>query len=750
MMGLRAALFSHYRRHPLQLVSLVMIIVLATALWSGVWDLTRQARDSLDQSARLLADRYQVQRDDGAPVTVDDFVTLRRQGVCVLPWLEVQRPAPQGRVIGVDPLSLSCLGDDHPDQAARIRDKLASPAIVDIHQAATIAAKGYDRRFQLWVVDPAVSLPSGFRLTSGTNGLDTGDLADSFLLNLDALCVLVLLITALLVRSVYQLGLMQRRDSLSLLRRYGVDSARIQRYLVAELLLVATLSALPGIALGRLASRVFAGGFDQVMAGLFDTGLFAQGSGWLSGLSALGVVLIAVLWGVLDLLVPSYARTLRGGRAVALAAVATLASVGLLLIADSLAWVFVGVALLFAGIGLMTPRWLAGMLASGASRAGSPLAQWSLKEMAVMLRQLALPAVALQFAVATVIAVQALVSTFETTFYDWLDQRLQGDLFIQVPLDQGVTAAESILASSDAVIDWNTVIRGRAQVGQVVTDLLAVDPGSGLLQAWRFQASVDQPWQALRNDGVLVNEQLARRQSLSVGQRLRVTVASRTLDRTVVGIYPDYGRPVGEIALPRSVLPDSFHADFASLAVSLSGAAGAGQALQRQLANAWQVDHLDVRDNGRVRELARQVFRQTFVLTRAISLLTLALSAVSLLLMGRVFFAGRFWYYQLLHVWGLSLTAIHRRLRWQAVGLTGLIALSALPLGVFMTWVLVARVNPLAFGWSLPMAVYPLFWLELTGLCAAIGLLIAWLSRRTVGDRPPAPVAVNRLGAAER
>ncbi len=749
-MGMVPALFSHYRRHPLQLMSLVLIIVLATGLWSGVWDLTRQARNSLAQSSRLLADRYQVQREDGAPVTVDDFVTLRRQGICVMPWLEVQRPAPQGRVIGIDPLSLNCLARDHPEQANRVKDELASPAVVDIHKAVTIAARGYDSRFQLWLADPSVQLPSGFRLSSGTSGLDTGDLADSFLLNLNALCVLVLLITALLVRSVYRLGLMQRRDSLSLLRRYGVESARIQRYLVVELLLVTTLSAVPGVLLGRLAARLFAGGFDQVMAGLFDTGLYAGSGGWVSALAALGVVVIVVLWGVADLLLPAYARLVRGRGVIRVSIMAAAVAIGLLMAADTLAWVFAGMVLLFAGVGLLTPRLLGAGLSRGAARSGSPLGQWSLQEMAVMMRQLALPAVALQFAVATVIAVQALVSTFEATFYGWLDQRLQGELYIQVPDNHRFRTVEPILASSDAVADWNTVIRGQARVGTITTDLLAVDPDSALVQAWQFQASVAKPWQALAKDGVMVNEQLARRQSVVVGQRLQLTVAGKDLARTVVGIYPDYGRPVGEIALPRSALPAGFQPDFASLAVALSATPGAGERLQTQLARAWQVDHLEVRDNNRVRELARQVFRQTFVLTRAISLLTLALSAVSLLLMGRVFFAGRLWYYQLLHVWGLSMGAIHRRLQWQAVGLTGLIALSALPLGIFMTWVLVARVNPLAFGWSLPMAVYPLFWLELIGLCAVIGLLIAWLSRRAVGDRPPAPVAVNRLDASER
>ena len=36
------AMLSHYRRHPLQLLALWLLLTLATALWSGVWTLTTQ------------------------------------------------------------------------------------------------------------------------------------------------------------------------------------------------------------------------------------------------------------------------------------------------------------------------------------------------------------------------------------------------------------------------------------------------------------------------------------------------------------------------------------------------------------------------------------------------------------------------------------------------------------------------------------------------------------------------------------
>lgn len=168
------------------------------------------------------------------------------------------------------------------------------------------------------------------------------------------------------------------------------------------------------------------------------------------------------------------------------------------------------------------------------------------------------------------------------------------------------------------------------------------------------------------------------------------------------------------------------------------------------LKQVWQVDSLTVRDNRAIEELASAIFDQTFLLTRAMTTLTLILSAIALLMMGWVFFSTRAWYFRLLVVWGLSRRQASAQLVRLSVSLTGAIALLALPLGVWLTWVLVHRINPIAFGWSLPMAVYPGFWLELGVLSMLIGLSIALLMSRQLKSPTVAPVNANALAGGER
>lgn len=756
---LAGALFSHYRRHPLQLLALAVMIVLATMLWTGVNHLTSQARASLNQSEQAVAERQQVVREDGQMLALDDFVTLRLAGVCVMPWLEVT-PETGNRLVGIDPLAAHCFGAGTSPSPA-LDQPLNGKPFVDMGVATAIKAR--DSRLYLLTPDTTQTahLPGAYQLTSFTTSPDTGELGDSFLLNLEALGILVLLITALLLRSVYLLGLAQRRDSFALLHRFGVSPDRVQRWLVFEILALALMCVVPGVGLGRWLAAGLGGGFGQALDGLFDIPLYAgQGQGWaMPVLVMLAVVVIACLG---DLLLLRFRERLSlilpepvySGLATLLLA----AGLAMAWLAPSLPWVFIAVALVFAGAGWLAPHAVARIARWCAGRSTTPLALWRYRELAVLARRLTLPLVALQFALAMVLAVQALVTTFEVTFDRWLGQRLEAAYYIEVPAGaDGRQAAEWLTRQQTNVpgLQWHRVMRGQAQLtgtgnaDSPQVDVFAVAPVGALIRPWSLLEAADQPWETLASgSGAMINEQLARRQNLGVGDNVQLRLGNQQRVMPILGVYPDYGRPLGEILLNAETLPDSFNVRFESFSIT-PGKPGIAQ-MTDALQEIWQVEALSMRDNDTIRELATSVFDQTFALTRAMTLLTLILAAAALLMMGWVFFSTRAWYFRLLVVWGMSQRQVAGQLLRLALVLTGGIAVLALPLGIWLTWVLVHRINPLAFGWSLPMAVYPAFWLELGMLSLAVGLSIAALMRRQLGRPAVAPVSASALTGGER
>src|SRR5690606_4459032 len=113
-----AVLLSHWRRHPMQLATLLVGLIAATALWSGVQALNAQARLSYDRAAAAFGGgrvpTLTPAQSDTVPQSL--FAELRRAGWPVSPVLE-GRISVQGRglrLIGIEPLTLPRDGGPAP------------------------------------------------------------------------------------------------------------------------------------------------------------------------------------------------------------------------------------------------------------------------------------------------------------------------------------------------------------------------------------------------------------------------------------------------------------------------------------------------------------------------------------------------------------------------------------------------------------------------------------------------------------
>src|SRR6201997_1221102 len=105
-----AVLLSHWRRHPMQLATLLIGLISATALWSGVQALNQQARESYDRAAAIFggARTPMLIARNGAAFPQALFVKLRRAGWPVSPVLEgrVQIGGHSYRLLGIEPVTL--------------------------------------------------------------------------------------------------------------------------------------------------------------------------------------------------------------------------------------------------------------------------------------------------------------------------------------------------------------------------------------------------------------------------------------------------------------------------------------------------------------------------------------------------------------------------------------------------------------------------------------------------------------------
>jgi putative ABC transport system permease protein len=300
-----AVLLSHWRRHPMQLATLLIGLISATALWSGVQALNQQARSSYDRAAAIFggARTAMLVGRDGATFPQQLFVDLRRAGWPVSPVLEgrLQIGGRSYRLLGIEPVTLPAeVGNAPAIGRADLQTFVTPPgemlvapetlSDLNLPDGATPLASGGallpPLRVQPQLVPDVLVVDIGIaqrllkmpdqvsRLLIGKakarrDALEnvTGDklrlvepdaesdlerLTDSFHLNLTAFGLLSFFVGLFIVNSAVGLAFEQRLPMLRTLRACGVSARLLNTVLLAELVSLALLAGVVGLVCGYL------------------------------------------------------------------------------------------------------------------------------------------------------------------------------------------------------------------------------------------------------------------------------------------------------------------------------------------------------------------------------------------------------------------------------------------------------------------------------------------------------------------
>ena len=333
-------LLSHWTRHRMQLATLLVGLISATALWSGVQALNSQARNSYDRAAATFGggNTAMIVGRDGPTFPQQLFVDLRRAEWPVSPVAE-GRVAIGGRVfrlIGIEPLSLPpgagvapAVGEVDlqkflmpPGQTLAapetlsdlglregvspqvnnaslpplaVQDNLAPGVlIVDIGVAQRIlnmpgqvsrllAGAQTNKRESLEQVTG-----NTLRMVEAGAPSDLERLTASFHLNLTAFGLLSFVVGLFIVHSAIGLALEQRLPMLRTMRACGVSARGLTAVLVTELVSIALLSGIIGLICGYIVAAFLLPDVAASLRGLYGAQipghLSLKPSWWVSGL----------------------------------------------------------------------------------------------------------------------------------------------------------------------------------------------------------------------------------------------------------------------------------------------------------------------------------------------------------------------------------------------------------------------------------------------------------------------------------
>lgn len=572
-------------------------------------------------------------------------------------------------------------------------------------------------------------------------GAELDRLTASFHLNLLALGLLAFAVGLFIVHAATGLALEQRRPLLRTLRACGLSARTLVLALTLELAVIALVAGALGVASGYTLAALLLPDVAASLRGLYGAEvagtLTLSPAWWLAGLGlSLGGALLAGadgLWRAarLPLLALAHGEAWRAAhgrwlRRQAFAALLIgLLGLGLLLGGDSLGSGLALLGCLLLAAALALPPLLSALLDLLLQRARRPLARWFLADARQQLPGLSQALMALLLALAANVGAGSMTEGFRRTFDGWLDQRLAAELYLRPENATQAAALLDWLPRQPSVRAVLPVYELETQLHGQPTTLSGVVDEALYRQHWPLLDAGSDAWTPFfAGEGVMLSEQLARRLHLAKGQQIELTGSRGPWSAPILATYADYGNPRGHLLLPQQRLR-ALWPDASLVRIVIRMAPERVDALRAGLQQRFGLDASRSIDQGQLRRYADQVFERTFSATAALNALTLAVAGLALFL--ALLGQAQRRLGQLAPLWALGIERPRLILLslGQLLGLALLTLALAIPLGILLAWCLVAVVNVQAFGWRLPLQVFPGQLLALSAIALLATLLAA-------------------------
>jgi putative ABC transport system permease protein len=570
--------------------------------------------------------------------------------------------------------------------------------------------------------------------------VDIEGLTDSFHLNLTAFGLLCFLVGLFIVYSAIGLALEERVSSIRTLRVCGVSLRRLIILLIFEMILIAIVAGAIGVTMGYVIAGILLPDVATSLRGLYGAQVSGElslnASWWVGGivisvLGALGAS-AGAFWQVTRM--PLLARqgaqawhhaSLRSIRVKAALAVMcfTLAFLSYQFSSGLIA-AFIVMAGLLLGAAFLLPVFLAGVLWLGLSISHKPVSRWFWADSLQQMQGLSLALMALLLALGANIGVGSMVDGFRITFTDFLEERLAPEVYVYTPDDETAKSIAQWLETRSEVTAVLPYWSAESMAFNVPVSVTAYKDHITFRNNWVFVDAAADPWDEMKaGSRILVNEQFARRQNLTVGDSVELAGSVRPFRANIVGIYADYGNPRNDVR----VIVDDFDqywpdGERRRFGLRVDGDTGL---LIDEIKQRFDLGANQVINQKSLKAFSTTVFEKTFAVSAALNSLTLGVAGIALLTSLLTLSNARIVNIAPIWAMGVARESISRLELAKVLMLALLTAIAAVPLGIGVAWCLVAVVNVEAFGWRLPLHVFPLQWLNLIALGVFTALIAA-------------------------
>jgi len=617
----------------------------------------------------------------------------------------------------------------------------------------------------------AALLPATLTLVTNHQALDLAQVTESLHTHLTALGLLSFAVGLFIVFNAVRFSLLARQGTLTTLREMGISLGMLSIAIIAESLLWSLFGTSLGLVMGYALSQLLL----PAMATSLQS-LYAAELGTLIGIRPTQVLLafgLSLAGVVLALTLPLWLRARasirrqrdttaqwqldqRGIRWMALVAM------GLLGLAATLyPWLasieqgFLILALVMFGGALLLP-WLVLSLIEACARLLPKqqwLLRWAVSDALAQLPHLRIALMALLLTLTANIGVTTLVGSFRTALGDWLETRLAADIYVQVKsLDQeAIKRAPWLRGYSPRIgldLRWQdrpTSIRGLDLNGpDTLGMVLAQDQGMSdqqvqdqALQAWRLGDGPVIP--------ILANEQVRYLAHTPLGSMIELPTSAGLRRFEIIGYVHDYGNSSLAFYLPSETVMAHWPA------AELLGAGLWLTEPSAQIDPDWLSSRLSAVGikpgqwvlQGEIKRISFAIFDRTFAITATLNTLTLLVAGLSLLTALLAVHQQRLPEYAHWRSMGVNFNQWLQIVALPLLLMLAVTLLLSLPLGFSLSWLLINKLNVIAFGWTMPLL---WSWWPLAKLgILTLGIVLTTLTVSVVRVRQTLPTAIQQL-----
>ena len=289
-------------------------------------------------------------------------------------------------------------------------------------------------------------------------------------------------------------------------------------------------------------------------------------------------------------------------------------------------------------------------------------------------------------------------------------------------------ASHQRIGVSTRWFDRPAIVQGVDVDAPDITGLELAEQTSNGLANWRNSAEG-----LLDPQPILANEQVKHLGHVNLGDVISLQASGTAYDYEIVGFFHDYGTPYYRFYLPAEMVEGRWQ-NVRSEGLSLWVISGGLEDAERSMlaAGAEQGEWIRQAD---IKRVSLEIFDRTFQITAALNSLTLIVAGVALLAALLAIHQQRLPQYA--HWYSLGVT-FREWLMLVAIPLALMVLVTgflALPLGWILSWMLVYKLNVVAFGLTMPLVwswlpVMQLFFITACVVAAAMGVVALQFRKR--------------------